>query len=134
MIEFLKLWYIALIYLVDDAGSYRRAENSYSPAYPGCHINTANIFNFIRAIYDWILWNFETEAWNSVRLCNFSNALSFIVCIKFIAIYKVFKIYRFSFFLKKAYFFIHTAHIFNFISAIYDWIFVMIWSIALINE
>ena len=45
MIEVLKLWYIALIDLVEDTGSYRWAANSYPPAYPGCHINTPDIFN-----------------------------------------------------------------------------------------
>ena len=35
-------------------GSYRRAANSYPPAYRGCHINTEHIFNYISAIYDWI--------------------------------------------------------------------------------
>ena len=54
-LNFLKLWSIALIDLKEDTGSYMRAANSYPPAYPGCHINTAHIFNFISAIYDWIL-------------------------------------------------------------------------------
>ena len=54
-LKFLKLWYIALIDLVEDTGSYRWAANSYPPAYPGCHTNTEDIFNFISAIYDWIL-------------------------------------------------------------------------------
>ena len=54
MIDFLKLWLIALIDLVDDTGSYKKAANNYSPDYPGCHINTEHIFNFISAIYDWI--------------------------------------------------------------------------------
>ena len=52
---FSKLWWIALIDLVDDTGSYRQAANSYPPAYLVCHINTAHIVNFIIAIYDWIL-------------------------------------------------------------------------------
>ena len=51
----LKLWWIAIIDLIDNTGSYRQAANSYSPAYLFCHINTAHIFNFISAIYDWIL-------------------------------------------------------------------------------
>ena len=34
---YLKLWWIALNDLVDDTCSYRRAANSYPPAYPGCH-------------------------------------------------------------------------------------------------
>ena len=38
--------------LVDDRGSYNWAANSYPTAYLGCHIDTAHIFNFIRAIYD----------------------------------------------------------------------------------
>ena len=59
MIEFWKLWYIALIDLVEDTGSYIWAANSYSPAYPGCHIDTAHISNFISAIYDWIFLNFD---------------------------------------------------------------------------
>ena len=54
-LSFLKLWYIALIDLVDDTGSFRGAANSYPPAYPVCQINTAHIFNFISTIYDWIL-------------------------------------------------------------------------------
>ena len=33
MIEFFKIWKIALIDLVYDTGSYRRAANSYPPAY-----------------------------------------------------------------------------------------------------
>ena len=41
VIEFLKLWKIALIDLEDDTGSYKRAENSYPPAYLVCQINTA---------------------------------------------------------------------------------------------
>ena len=40
-------------------GSYRRAANSYPPAYPVCHINTAHISNFISAIYDVIFLNFD---------------------------------------------------------------------------
>ena len=47
MIEF-----VAFIDLVDDTGLYRWAANSYRPAYPGFHINTEYIFNFISAIYD----------------------------------------------------------------------------------
>ena len=54
-LNFLKLWQIALIDLVDDTGAYRRAANSFPPAYLRCHINTALIYSFISAIYDWIL-------------------------------------------------------------------------------
>ena len=54
-LNFLKLWLIALIDLVKDTGSYRQAANSYLPSYLGCHINIGHIFNFISAIYDWIL-------------------------------------------------------------------------------
>ena len=49
---------IALIDLLVYTGSYRWAANSYPPAYLGCHINTAHIFNFIIAINNWISKNF----------------------------------------------------------------------------
>ena len=58
MIEFWKLWWIALIDLVEDTGYYRRDANSYPPTYRGCHICTAHIFKFISAIYDWFFFKF----------------------------------------------------------------------------
>ena len=50
---------ISLIDLLVYTGSYSRAANSYPPTYPGCHINTAHISNFISAIYDVIFLNFD---------------------------------------------------------------------------
>ena len=38
-------------------------DDSYPTAYLGCHINTAHIFNFISAIYDWIFKNFDKLPW-----------------------------------------------------------------------
>ena len=100
---FSKLWWIALIDLVDDTGSYRQAANRYSSAYPGCHINTAHIFNLISPIYDWI--------------CK-----TLINCLNWLSIWNRFKLKGCKQLSPPAYpgCHINTAHIFNFISAIYD--------------
>ena len=64
---------------------------------------------------------------------SFETFWSFIVCIKFSAIYVYFFII-YSFLFSKNHIsndYFHTAHIFNFISAIYYWIYLKLWWIAL---
>ena len=91
---------IALIDLLVYTGSYSRAANSYPPTYPGCHINTAHISNFISAIYDVIFLNFDkfdlVDDIGSYKRAAKSYPPAYPGC------------------------HINTEHIFNFFSAIYD--------------
>ena len=49
------LWQIAIIDLVDEQIHTGMLQTVISPNYLGCYIYAEHIFNFISAIYDWIL-------------------------------------------------------------------------------